>query len=60
LPDKLPAGSVHKRQNRYTNSLSLTEKLTKAKDRYIAARPIVDKDWVVLTIGLVVFLEFAA
>jgi hypothetical protein len=53
------AGSVRKRQNRYTNSPSLAEKLTEPEDRYIAARTIVDKHRVVLTIGFVVLLEFA-
>jgi hypothetical protein len=39
LARQVATGSVHKRQNRYTNSPFLTEKLTEREDRYLAARP---------------------
>jgi len=39
LARQVATGSVHKRQNRHTNSLFLTEKLTEREDWYLAARP---------------------
>jgi hypothetical protein len=39
LARQVATGSVHKRQNRHTNSPFLTEKLTEREDRYLAARP---------------------
>lgn len=60
---QVAARRIHKRQNRSTDFPSLIEKLTRSgifhnavpilavsepKDRYIAARPMVDNDWIAL------------